>query len=332
MRFFIYEYLTAQGLGRVAASQEHGMYREGRAMRDALIEDFQRLPASQLLTTADSDTPFSPEDFEKSCRNADWTVLIAPAFDDCLGRLAEVVQRVGGCLLGPTIETIRLVSDKFALFKHWREHGVPTPATSDREPTGCEAFPVVWKPRAGAGSTMTFLLSCASDVPRARALRDSDRFSGPMILQEYVPGLAASSAFLCGPAGHFPLLPATQTLSQDGRFRYRGGTVPLPAPLATRAVSLGQRALSVLSGLSGFVGVDLVLGEDPNGSQDFAIEINPRLTTSYLGLRKLARFNLAEAMLQAALGRLHTPLCWENRLLEFTPDGDSGMDAGESKR
>ena len=32
-------------------------------------------------------------------------------------------------------------------------------------------------------------------------------------------------------------------------------------------------------------------------SGDRVIEINPRLTTSYVGLRALARFNLAEALL-----------------------------------
>jgi predicted ATP-grasp superfamily ATP-dependent carboligase len=32
------------------------------------------------------------------------------------------------------------------------------------------------------------------------------------------------------------------------------------------------------------------------------IEINPRLTTSYVGLRRLARFNLAEALLRLLVG------------------------------
>ena len=31
------------------------------------------------------------------------------------------------------------------MFQHWREHGVRTPATTDREPTRCEALPVIWE-------------------------------------------------------------------------------------------------------------------------------------------------------------------------------------------
>ena len=38
-----------------------------------------------------------------------------------------------------------------------------------------------------------------------------------------------------------------------------------------------------------------MLGDDPAGADDVVIEINPRLTTSYLGLRRLARDNLADA-------------------------------------
>ena len=47
-----------------------------------------------------------------------------------------------------------------------------------------------------------------------------------------------------------------------------------------------------------------MLGDAADGSRDYAIEINPRLTTSYVGLRALAEFNIAEAMLRAATGKL----------------------------
>ena len=50
------------------------------------------------------------------------------------------------------------------------------------------------------------------------------------------------------------------------------------------------------------MGVDLVLGRDPTGAEDFVIEVNPRLTTSYVGLRAAAKTNLAEAMLRVAEG------------------------------
>jgi predicted ATP-grasp superfamily ATP-dependent carboligase len=51
------------------------------------------------------------------------------------------------------------------------------------------------------------------------------------------------------------------------------------------------------------MGIDLVFGLAVDGSEDVVIEVNPRLTTSYLGLRKIANGNLAAAMVRTAKGQ-----------------------------
>src|SRR5262249_34540847 len=129
--------------------------------------------------------------------------------------------------------------------------------------------------------------------------------------------------------GQQTLVPARQWLSADGRFHYLGGELPLPEPWAHRAADLARRALSVIKGLRGYIGVDLVLGEKVDGSGDQVMEINPRLTTSYVGLRVLAQSNLAEAMLHLALGKTTSKLDWRPITVRFWPDGriveQSGM-------
>jgi hypothetical protein len=175
----------------------------------------------------------------------------------------------------------------------------------------------VWKPQDGAGSTDTFLIRDRFELAQALAARDPKR---PMILQEFVPGRAASVAFLCGPRGHVPLLPTFQLLSADGRFKYEGGELPIPPDLAERAVKLGRKAIECVEGLLGYVGVDLVLGDAEDGAQDFAIEINPRLTTSYIGLRALADFNIAEMMLRVARGEAISTLKWKPGRVRFKLD------------
>jgi predicted ATP-grasp superfamily ATP-dependent carboligase len=81
-------------------------------------------------------------------------------------------------------------------------------------------------------------------------------------------------------------------------MQYHGGSVPIPPELSIRARSVASAAIASIPGLFGYVGVDVLLGE-----QDMAIEINPRLTTSYIGLRQLSKTNLAEAMLRVVLGK-----------------------------
>jgi hypothetical protein len=73
----------------------------------------------------------------------------------------------------------------------------------------------------------------------------------------------------------------------------------------------------------GYLGVDLVLGNDPAGSGDVVIEINPRLTTSYVGLRALSRVNLAATMIAVACGR-EIELCWNAGFIDFTSSGTLG--------
>jgi predicted ATP-grasp superfamily ATP-dependent carboligase len=317
MRVFVYEHLTATGNGRAAESAGHGMYLEGRAMRDAAVADFTRVSAHAVVVLPE-EAAVEPDEFMRVAAGADWTLLIAPETDGVLADLAERVVSVRGRLLGPVPSAIRLTADKLALADHWRTHGVPTAATSAREPTACEAFPVVWKPRDGAGSTDTLLLHNPFEVARARGARDPNR---PMILQEFVPGRAASVAFLCGPTARLPLAPTFQLLSGDGSFKYRGGELPVPQDLAARAVALGRRAVACVPGLVGYVGVDLVLGDAADGSGDRAIELNPRLTTSYIGLRASAEFNIAEVMMRVAAGEPVGALGWKRGGVRFSADG-----------
>lgn len=80
-----------------------------------------------------------------------------------------------------------------------------------------------------------------------------------------------------------------------------GGELPPSPALKARATNLARRGWSLPCLLArGFFGLDLILGDDPAGSGDVVIEVNPRLTTSYVGL--LAQGNLAAALLAVVAG------------------------------
>ena len=63
-----------------------------------------------------------------------------------------------------------------------------------------------------------------------------------------------------------------------------------------------------------------MLGDEPSGADDVVIEINPRLTTSYVGLRAATDGNLAAAMLAVAQGQA-TSLSFRPDRIEFDSDG-----------
>ncbi len=312
-RVFVYEHICALGLGRDPASPEHSLSVEGRAMLSAITADFAAVPGVEVVPFPDDVSPADhAATFARLAASAEWSLVIAPETGGELERLARLVLRSGGKLVGPSPNLINLASDKFYIGERWELWSVPTPYTFDSVGESIH-FPVVCKPRDGCGSEETYLIHSADEM--AILPPDPNR-----LIQEYVPGQPASVGFLIGPKQTIPLLPTFQHISTDGRFRYRGGAVPIPPDLAGRAVALGLRAVEAVAGLAGYVGVDLVLGE-----RDVAIEINPRLTTSYVGLRALAETNLAGAMLDVCEGRT-VNVQWRTGEVRWGADGSVSGD------
>jgi predicted ATP-grasp superfamily ATP-dependent carboligase len=335
MHLFVYEYTCvcppAKGVSPSLAA-------EGWAMLAAITEDFARIPGVITRTLLHPDCP-SPrggqvvrlgrgEDeancFRELAGTADFTLVIAPEFDDVLATRCVWVEQGGGRLLGPSSGAVYLTGDKLALGRHFLSQGIPTPPcrpwrVGDLVPA--DGFPTVWKPRYGAGSLATFLVREPEELAACAAVARAEGAEGEGLLQPFVEGQAASVAFLLGPRQGVPQLPAAQHLSGDGRFRYLGGSIPLPPPLFGRAIRLAQRAVRTVPGLRGYVGVDLVLGPAADGSQDWVIEINPRLTTSYIGLRALAVTNLAEALLRISGGEEPPLLGYKSGRVQFRADG-----------
>ncbi len=316
MRAFVYEYFCAGRPGSAAIRAE------GRAMLSAVLEDLGRVPGVEVVTLPAVAPDAEERAFRALARAAHWSLVIAPECDGLLAERCRWVEEEGGRLLGPSSAAVRLTGDKLELSRHLLARGVPTPPTSPwpGEPPPF-AFPVVCKPRHGAGSQATFLVRDERELSLCVGRAREEGWDGEMIVQPYTPGRAASVAFLIGPGRRVALPAAEQILSEDGRFHYEGGRVPLPDDLNRRAQRLAERAVTAVESLCGYVGVDLVLGEAADGGGDRVIEINPRLTTSYVGLRALARFNLAEALLAAATGAALPPMRWRPGPVRYRPDG-----------
>lgn len=312
---FVYEWCCAVGHG------DGSLMAEGRAMRDAVADDFRRLPDTDVIVLDRLAPGVEEVTTRAAAAKSDAVLVIAPEFDDLL---ADRLCRVGDKAIQPSIDAVRLTADKLALAGHWQAAGVPTPLTLTATDWPAGRRPAVVKERAGAGSRYVSLVRTEAGW-RHEAGFIADDCPYECLAQDFVPGRAASVAFLVGPSQTVPLLPAFQRLSGDGRFTYLGGELPIPPALAARAVALGRRAIDCVPGLRGYVGVDLILGDAADGSRDFAIEINPRLTTSYVGLRALAETNLAGAMLAVCRGE-PAEVRWKPGRVGFSPDGTVDYD------
>ena len=341
MNLFVYEYVSGGGTWHSAGTIDPtgSLLAEGTAMATAVISDCMaaghavtamldarlrgncRLPCPvELITNAAGETVI----FDRMASQADATLLIAPEIGGTLLDRCRRVEGLGGKLLSPDARFVAIAADKQITVERLHGCGVPVPLGMRLE---CEAdavppslFPAVVKPCDGAGSWHVSRVDDAAALRRQLAcptLRQA-LADGNLRLERFVPGMAASVAVLCGRGEQFPLEPCEQILA--GGFEYRGGRLPLAEPVAIRARKLALQAIQALPPTCGYVGVDLILGSEADGSGDFVIEVNPRLTTSYVGLRVACRQNLASAMLAAALGR-PAAVSFGKQPVEFSSDG-----------
>jgi tyramine---L-glutamate ligase len=340
MQVFVYEFITGGGLWSLGDAPPAGsLLAEGQAMAAAIAADF-RLAGHEVRSLRDvrlpsmlgsEEVPIASARDEQShfaelAAASDWTLVIAPESDGALLQRCQWVGQYGGRLLSPSAELIALAGDKCRTADHLRRHGISASDGIRVEPGGetplpADFFPVVLKPIDGCGSQGMQLLANVADW-EAAVIRE------PMRLERFVPGRAASVAVLCGPAGCAALPASQQRLSHDGRFTYLGGRLPLAADLDRRARRLAVAAVKSLPDPLGYIGVDLVLGGAADGSGDRVIEINPRLTTSYVGLRALCADNLAAAMIAVASGA-EPSLSWRDGRVKFAADGTINMIRGE---
>ena len=344
MQIFVSEYVC--GGAWPGEQLNSSLAREGQAMLTALVEDLSKIPGVRVVTTWDArlgECPLKncdvrlvlsplnePFAFSEQVEHSDFVWVIAPETDSALiGRrcafdvfvrlsMPPVRQRR---FIGANTTALMQTTSKQMLCNLLRREGISTPETREFDLTkskeGWEDWPIIIKPDDGAGSQNTFLVRNGFDFFNAwRELQDIEDPES-LIQQPFIPGKALSVALLITEDGSiievFPV--AEQHLSDDGRFRYLGGRIPaeISYESAVTVKQLAQRACRAVPGLTGYVGCDIVLPDD-SPIEPVLIEINPRLTTSYLGYRLLTDDNIAARLIDPST----PPLRWKSEAVTFT--------------
>jgi predicted ATP-grasp superfamily ATP-dependent carboligase len=316
MKIAVLEHFTAQPAGMGSS----GSRAEGGAMRDAVVADLRRLPGLSVEIVD------RRRMFRSALRRADAALVIAPEEDGILEGLARAVEREGRILLGPAPAAVRLMADKLATARCLEAAGVPTPRTEvvrfgkAARQLRSRALPFVLKPRDGCGCRGVAIVRHRHEIAAAiRAVRRATR-RADFLAQDHVAGESVSVSVISSP-GLLSLGLNHQRIRKGNRPAYEGGETMYPhrlAPLAFESARAAIRAIAAACpGVRGYAGVDLVLGDQ--GAT--VIEINPRLTTSYVGLRHSFDVNIAGLIVDAALGRPLPARLTSSGSCRFRPDG-----------
>ena len=306
MRVAVWEFFCS-GASRVPASQRV-IQREGKAMLLALVGDILRADVDVTVVWDAALGVFpldgvavevaTPESFSDAATNAmadvDQVVVIAPESDGLLLEHHHLVSGAGADWCGTSAETLQICSDKLLSFERLTASGVPTvPATTFNGQLPGDT-PWVIKPRFGAGCDETFVVRPGEELPVLSAAADQ------YVVQPLVEGKSISIAAVWMDGGWSVLPLVEQRVVGWQRLEYHGGVLridgqPLPKGHAKTILS----CLDAVRGDRGWIGIDLI---EPTHGPAVVVDINPRLTTSYIGYRQATDCNLAELLLNTTNG------------------------------
>ena len=328
MRLLIYEHVSGGGFANEPIPG--GVLSEGFGMLRTLISDFKA--AGHYITTtldsrlarlnpplgADFIVPvFSSREVQVAIRkvsaSADAAHVIAPETEGALQSLVESVEHTGVASLNCPASTIGKVVDKVVLQASLKKLGVPTPETiMFSVADGVEEikraihaklnFPLIFKPSNDVGCRGLSVVKNENQVAGAVGKIKRESPSKFFLAQELIKGAAASVSLVStgSEAVSISLNRQDVTIGEaEAISSYSGGLVPFDQPLRPRAFAVAEKIVKSFQDLRGYVGVDLILTEE----EAVAIEVNPRLTTSYIGLRRVVNFNPAQAIVNAVLKR-----------------------------
>jgi predicted ATP-grasp superfamily ATP-dependent carboligase len=222
---------------------------------------------------------------------------VIPEQQGLLAQGVAMLRAAGVDVIAGSGDFLRVASDKWLTAKTLHDASIAHPpfiTRSDRRfgDSLRHYSEFVLKPRDGCDSRD---IQVFDSLAAAEQMLDEDS-----ILQARVSGLPISISLVASSSTQ-TYLPAVRQELKPGTFSYQGGCGPLDGELQRRATSLASRAVAAMPPtVRGFVGLDLVLGDEPH--RDCVIEINPRLSTSYVGLRKMISGNVAARLFDLETG------------------------------
>ncbi|MCX8172202.1 MAG: ATP-grasp domain-containing protein [Archaeoglobaceae archaeon] len=209
------------------------------------------------------------DEFEEWVEKSDCFLIVAPEDEFILLNLTKKAEKYSENL-GSSSKAIAITSDKWKLYKKLKGK-VQIPKTS-KKPLK-DKF--IIKPR----------VSCAGE-----GIEFSEEIKKGFIAQEFIQGIPLSVSLIVG--DNIEAVSVNEQIL-DG-FRYKGAVVParIDYKSALEVCSEAISAVESVSGLNGYVGVDIVLADQP-----YVIEINARITTPVIAFDRAYNVNVADMIL-----------------------------------
>jgi predicted ATP-grasp superfamily ATP-dependent carboligase len=337
MKLFVYEHITSGALAEQKLPLT--LAKEGDQMLLAALQDSHDTQQCTLITLRDkrlNKLPLFQQNPQHHCyivttlndyhhaweqclQQCDTVLIIAPETDNILARLQQQAVNAGKALLGSRPETIQLCTDKLQCYQHLVHTGLPTISTLLASQWQTLPFNnqngYILKPRDGAGCINTFYFKSRLDLEKYLASKRAPELE-QYLIQPYLPGNTISLCLLASNSTIEVLSTNQQHLEQSqGQLSLSACTInntdDLPDLMQTTRIA--QKLHTSLPGLYGFIGVDLI----SNQQGLFIVDINPRHTTSYIGLNASLNLNPMQRFFDIIGGKSTQPIT-QRQTIELT--------------
>jgi predicted ATP-grasp superfamily ATP-dependent carboligase len=327
LNLLIFEYVSGGGyanqkLSSSIISEGYGMLRSlisdckaaghnVTTLLDSRLKEFNPPNEADQIVYVSSPNEMSSK-LEGQSSVADAVYAVAPESGQVLEKLVQNIEPSGGASLNCTIDAIKRVSNKMTTYETLEKMGLKVPETvlldihekteNLKRLTKELGYPLVFKPLDGVSCGGLSLVKEKGDIALAAKKVARESLNNYFIVQRLIRGKAASVCVISTGDKALPVTLNKQLVTlapPDEESRYSGGVVPFVHSLEEEALKTAQRAVESVRGLKGYVGVDMILANEG----PVVMEINPRLTTSYIGLRKVTDFNPAQTIIDAAFGQ-----------------------------
>jgi len=337
---FIFEFVSGGGFNQVDIPSS--LFCEGFGMLRSIIADFKamdfiistildyRIYFLSNLLEADIIQKVDAKDnyiniFKNQVRNCKYIFIIAPESSNILYELTEIAKNYKKIILSVDLEGIKLSTSKIMTYSFFKKNKINTPKTY-LIPLRNKKFdlefiiqkfkelkrPIIIKPEDGVGAESIYYFGSENQIREFfHSLDNSFKYNRTYILQEFIDGRDLSIS-LIGSSSNLNSQIATPIFlsinSQDVEItnlkiksEYFGGYTPVEDQ--KEILNYLSKILNKvnLSKFSGYYGIDFI--QKKNKTVHF-LEINPRLTTSYIGLRNVIDINPVELIINSKLNSM----------------------------
>lgn len=279
-------------------------------MLQALVDDFTKIELVDPLVMLDycmierlthhiNSHIIKPEhecqqEFLRLLAECDAVWVVAPESDDVLQNLCQTVEKSGKILLNSSSTAVAVAGNKWLTYQCLQKHCIATVPT--QKLVDFSYLPGEWviKLVDGVGCANSHVVVEEQEFDSITESIDKKKY----IIQPHMLGEKISLSCLFKNGRGWLVCANRQYFERiDQQYQLTGITVNFTSDTAKYQDIVSNIALA-MQGLWGYVGIDLI----ETAGEILVLEINPRLTTSYVGIYEALGINCARSVLECLAG------------------------------